>query len=297
MQTHLEFCQNHEHQRHVYPNKSNDIVHFKQYQKLHKTPFVVYADFESFIEPFDNKIGKGTPQYQNHTPLGFCYAIKCMDEEIYKEKIVLYTMEKECEDIGKEFVDCLEEDLKEVYEVLKTEVPIKMTEKDQENFNNAENCYACKKELGDDRVRDHCHLTGKYRGAAHSKCNLRMRVPEFVPVLFHNLEGYDSHLFIKSLGLSEGTINCIPKTDEKYISFSKKIVMETFTNEDGKELKKTLEIGFLDSLKFTLKSLDSLVGGLKTDQFYALEKGMGTNELLKKKGVFPYEFMTGFDKL
>ena len=89
-------------------------------------------------------------------------------------------------------------------------------------------CYACGIELADDRVRDHCHLTGKYRGAAHS--NLRMKTPKFVPFLFHNFEGYDSHLFIKSLGLSKGKINCIPKTDEKYISFSKSVVMD---NEGG----------------------------------------------------------------
>ena len=104
-------------------------------------------------------------------------------------------------------------------------------------------------------------------------------------------------VFVKSLGLSEGKINCVPKTDEKYISFSKSIVMETYTDEDGKEHEKTLEIRFLDSFKFTLKALDSLAGNLKSDQFKTLENEMGTSELLKKKGVFPYDFMTGFDKL
>ena len=110
--------------------------------------------------------------------------------------------------------------------------------------------------------------------------------PMFVPVLFHNLEGYDSHLFVKSLG---GKVNCIPKTDEKYISFSKKIKYDPEA--------KPLEIRFLDSIKFTLKSLDDLVKGLGSGQFKNLERGLGTHELLKKKGVFPYEFMTGFDKL
>ena len=298
LQTHLEYCQNHDHQHHVYPEPSkNDVVYFKQYHKLHKIPFVVYADFESFIEPIDNKIGKGTVQYQKHTPSGFCYTIKCMDEKIYEGKTMLYTMKEEGEDIGKKFVSSLEEDLKEVYKILNTEIPIRMTKLEEEKFKTVKNCYACKQKLGNDRVRDHCHLTGKYRGAVHFECNLKMRVPKFVPVLFHNLEGYDSHLFVKSLGFSEGKINCIPKTDEKYISFSKEIVMETFTDKNGKEQEKTLEIRFLDSLKFTLKSLDSLVGGLKSDQFKTLEKEMGTNELLKKKGVFPYEFMTSFDKL
>ena len=297
LETHLKLCQNHDHQHHVYPNGENNYVFFKQYQKIHRIPFVIYADFESFAEPVDKKIGKGTTQYLKHTPSGFCYTIKCMDESIYKGKTVIYTMKEDGEDIGKKFVEYLENDLKEVYKILKTTIPIRMTDQEEANLKNAKVCYVCKEDLENDRVRDHCHLTGKYRGAAHSICNIKMRVPEFVPVLFHNLEGYDSHLLIKSLGLSEGKIDCIPKTDEKYISFSKEVVIETITDKEGKEHEKTLEIRFLDSLKFTLKSLDSLVGGLRPEQFTTLEREMGTSKLLKKKGVFPYEFMTEFDKL
>ena len=251
---------------------------------------MVYADFECFLSPVDNKIGKGTAQYQHHTPSGFCYTITCMEDSIYKPKTVLYTMKNDGEDVGRKFVESLESDLKDVHDILTTEVPIQMTDDDETCFNAARDCYACGLELKDDRIRDHCHLTGKYRGAAHSKCNLKMRTPTFVPVLFHNLEGYDLHLFIKSLGLSEEGISCIPKTDEKYISFSKNAVM-------GKEYEKKLEIRFLDSLKFRLKGLDGLVKGLAPEQFKHLERGLGTGELLKKKGVFPYEFMTGFDKL
>ena len=215
-----------------------------------------------------------------------------MEESVYNDKTVLYTAKKDGEDIGKKFVECLESDLKKVYKILKTTVPIKMSVQEEASFKAATVCYACGIELEGDRVRDHCHLTGKYRGAAH-----RMRTPEFVPVLFHNLEGYDSHLFIKSLGLSGEKIRCIPKTDEKYISFSKDAVMGTVIDEEGKKHELTLEIRFLDSLKFTIKSLDSLVKGLGPDQFKTLEKEMGTSELLEKKGVFPYEFMTDFDKL
>ena len=126
-------------------------------------------------------------------------------------------------------MESLEEDLKEIYKILKTVVPIKISEQEEEIFKNTVQCYACGLDLKEDRVRDHCHLTGKYRGAAHSKCNLRMRTPKFVPVLFHNLEGYDSHLFVKSLG---GHIKCIPKTDEKYISFSKYIKINDNTRND-----------------------------------------------------------------
>ena len=67
------------------------------------------------------------------------------------------------------------------------------------------------------KVRDHCHFTGKYRSATHNQCNSRMKKTNFIPVIFHNLQNYDSHLFIKNLGFTEGNINCIPKTEEKYI--------------------------------------------------------------------------------
>ena len=339
LENHLELCQNHDHQWHVYPNKHNMHAFFKQFQKTHRAPFVVYADFECFVEPTDNKIGKGTVQYQKHTPSGFCYTIKCMNETIYEDKTVLYTAKEEGEDIGKKFVKSIEKDLKEVYKILKTVVPIKISEKEEESFKNAVKCYACGLDLEEDRVRDHCQLTGKYRGAARSKCNLRMRTPKFVPVLFHNLEGYDSHLFVKSLG---GDVSCIPKTDEKYISFSKYIEINDNTRDDEEmrliqavresnwtreeisemvdwtdeeidqvlnltdeeiecekpKLKsEALEIRFLDSIKITLKSLDALVKGLGPGQFKSLEKEMGDNKLLKKKGVFPYEFMSDFEKL
>ncbi len=119
--------------------------------------------------------------------------------------------------------------------------------------------------------------------------------------LLHNLEGYDSHLFVKSLGYNTNeNIKCIPKMDEKYISFSKSVPAgEIHVGEDGEEYQDTIELRFLNSLKFTQSSLDKLAGNLREDQFKTLEKEMGTKniELLKRKGVFPYEFMTGFDKL
>ena len=71
-----------------------------------------------------------------------------------------------------------------------------------------------------DKVRDHCHFTGKYRGAAHKLCNLPFKKPKFTQVILHNLANYDWHLFIKRLGKSEGDIKCIPNNEEKDISFS-----------------------------------------------------------------------------
>ena len=68
-------------------------------------------------------------------------------------------------------------------------------------FEKATHCHICGDVLGGDKVWDHFHFKGKYRSAAHNKCNLAFHVPKFFPVFFHNLSGYDSHIFIKNLGM------------------------------------------------------------------------------------------------
>ena len=73
-----------------------------------------------------------------------------------------------------------------------------MTPEDEIAFENVEICHICDKKLDNDKVRDHCHLTGKYR-IARDYCNKNYQIPKFFPVIFHNLTGYDSHLFIKNL--------------------------------------------------------------------------------------------------
>ena len=82
----------------------------------------------------------------------------------------------------------------------------------------------------DEKVRDHCHFTGEYRVAAHNSCNVNCRKPLILPVIFHNLQGYDAHLFIKELSKIEGDVSCISTTEERYISFSKKIKVDEYTS-------------------------------------------------------------------
>ena len=110
-----------------------------------------------------------------------------------------------------------------------------LTQEEEITFKKAKYCNICEEELGKDRVRDHCHFTGKYRGAAHNKCNLKCRKPRVLPVIFHNIQGYDAHLFIKQLAKIPGKLDCVPSTEEKYISFSKHI------NSFNSSLSKFLE--------------------------------------------------------
>ena len=111
-----------------------------------------------------------------------------------------------------------------------------MTKHDEMAYDNSTLCHIRKEEHGEDRVRDHCHLYGKFRGAAHEVCNLKYKVPKFFPIVFLNLSGNDSHLFIKTLGNSEGDISCIPNNEENYISFTKPVIVDKFVNKEGKKI-------------------------------------------------------------
>ena len=211
---HLEYCSTHEAVKTEMPGEGT-ILSFKNYNRSMRVPFIVYADFESFIKPIDtcepNPENSYTKQYQKHTPSSFCYYIKCFDDEVYYQNPVTYTASTENEDVAHIFVNMLEEDVKSIYKRFDKPKKMLFGAKEREEFDEATECWICHGELGLDRVRDHCHLTGKYRGAAHNKCNLQYRRPKFIPVVFHNLSGY-----------AEGNINCIPNNEEKYISFSKR---------------------------------------------------------------------------
>ena len=99
-------------------------------------------------------------------------------------------------------------------------------------YDNSTLCHICNEKLGKDRMRDYCHLSDKFRGAAHEICNLKYKIPKLAPVEFHNLSCYDSHLFIKTLGTSKGDISCIPNNEENYISFTIQVIVDKFVNDE-----------------------------------------------------------------
>ena len=99
-------------------------------------------------------------------------------------------------------------------------------------------------------MRHHCHLSGKFGGAVHEVCNLKYKVPTFLPVVFQNLSGYDSQIFIKTLGNTEGDISCIPNNEVNYISFTKQVIVEKFVNKEERNVNVKRELRFIDSLRF-----------------------------------------------
>lgn len=157
-------------------------------------------------------------------------------------------MQQEGEDVAQVSVERLERDIRLLHNLPRAR-PIMMTVEDKENHKNATICWLCEESQEDDKVRDHCHFTGKYRGAAHNTCNLKHRLPRFVPVYFHNLEGYDAHLFVRNLATTEGEIRCILNTEENYISFSKKIKVGEYEDKRTKRMKSiSQDLRFVDSV-------------------------------------------------
>ena len=284
LKIHEEYCLKNQAIRIEMPEEGS-LVTFIHHQRSIKVPFVVYADFEAFTEEIStceqNDKFSFTQKYQKHKPSGFCYKIVCFDER-YNQKPVLFRARSEDEDVSAIFVEMLERDIKRIQEKFDFSKKMIFSPKDKDDFEKARVCWICQKEFGSEKkVRDHCHFTGKYRGAAHVKCNLQFKKPKFTPVIFHNLSGYDAHLFVKNLGKSEGNIKCIPNNEEKYISFSKDIVVGEYKNKKGEKVEVKHEIRFLDSFKFMASSLESLVGNLGLEKLIQTKKEFGEKAELR----------------
>jgi len=187
--------------------------------------------------------------------------------------------------VGQHFVNALMKEADEIIKIMNKVVPMEITKKQEKSFKIAQDCHICGIRLGKDRVRDHDHLTGEYRGAAHNHCNLEYgwkrdkngNVIYQIPVIFHNLRGYDSHLIIKSLTKKVKQVKCIPSSTEKFITFS------------------INNLQFIDSLSFIQASLEQLVESLsQTKALHSVQDVSSFNDLtqeqidlLSHKGLYP----------
>ena len=268
------------------PDKDNNILKFNNFHKQQPVPFVIYADFEAITEKIhgcqQNNESSYTEAYQRHRDCGYGYKVVCCYDDKYTKKIQLYRGEKTVY----KFMENMLEEVKYCQKAMKTffNKPLKMTKEDEEEFKKATTCHICDKKYTekDIRVRDHCHITGKYRGSAHQDCNLKLRInPEEIkiPVIFHNLRGYDSHFIMQEIGaiVKNNTytkngkeikmdINAIPNNMEKYMAFML-----------GNHLT------FIDSFQFMSSSLDKLVSNLPAE---ALKY---TNKRFQKEKIQSYD--------
>lgn len=284
------------------PDLKSNVVRFKNFQNELKYPFVIYADTESLLKPPGKSVFSPnckTQAIQQHEIHSIGYYFLDANEEIKS----YYASHR-----GSNCVDWFMNELTNIamdaFDFLETKRSmIALTQKQEKAFHSATVCHICKERFIANRtdkthckVRDHCHLSGQYRGPAHSICNLNYQVSRFIPVMMHNLCGYDLHLLIKNIANTQpidGAVKIIPHNTEKYITFIKTMRGVGRRSENRKYVNE-IKFKFIDSLRFMNASLDSLARSLQPENKRILKKEclkMGYSHemftLLNRKGVFP----------
>ena len=258
-------------------------ISFKNYSKHLQTSFKIYADFECILKPtssiddsYENT--SFTKKYQSHIPCSFAYKAIFVDNKFSKD-IVIY----KGKDAVHRFIEKILEEDDYCSKIMRQyfNKNLIMSLDVEEIFQLSNKCWICDKLFnpGGEKVRDHCHISGKFRGAAHFSCNTNVELSKKIPVIFHNLRGYDSHLTIKEISNFDVKVSVIPNGLEKYMAFT--INRNVF---------------FIDSMQFMNSSLDSLVKNLGNKDFkYLSEEFSGKFlEIVKEKGVYPYEYIDTF---
>ena len=282
--------------------EKGDKVYFKNHHKQLPVPFIIYADFEALTEKIQgcqpNNEKSYTEAYQKHTDCGYGYKVVCCYDDKYSKPVQIHRGENAVH----KFMENTLEEVNWCKSKMKKHFnkPLKMTKENEIDFKKAIKCHTCDQQYTDKdiRVRDHCHITGKFRGSAHQDCNLKLRIkPDNIkiPVIFHNLRGYDSHFIMQQIGEiakkhayknkrgeeCHMNINCIPNNMEKYLAFML-----------GNHLV------FLDSLQFMNSSLDNLIKNLPDEAFKYTKQEFEKEQfnLMKQKGIYPYDHMDSFDR-
>ena len=176
-----------------------------------------------------------------------------------------------------------------------------LTKAQWKDYKGVSSCHICFKPFKEDnrKVGDHYHYNGIYRGAAHLLCNLQYKIPSYIPVVFHNLSGYEAHMFIKQLAKCRSRMGVIKKDKEDYISFSVSVEVGKYIDKNREEKSREIDLRFIDSLKFMSSSLDSLVNNLacRGDEFFGFKDYKESQyKLLIQKGIYPYEYVDDWDK-
>ena len=202
LEEHKKICENNKYCRVEMPNEDNKIIKHNQGEKSMKHPSIIYADLECILEEMNtyhsNPEESSTTEINKHTPSGYSLFTHCSFDKTNNK--LDYYRGKDC---MKNFCKDLRKHVEKIINYEKKKM-IPLTNKKEKKHNKQKVCYMCKEEfMANDKkyckVKDHCHLTGKYRGAAHNICNLRYKITKKIPIVFHNGSKYDYHFIIKEL--------------------------------------------------------------------------------------------------
>ena len=262
LEAHKKICENRDCCHAEMPIKDNSTIKYNQGEKSIKLPFAVYADLECLLEKIitcqNNPNELSTTEINKHTPSDYSLFTHCSFDKS-KNKLN-HHRSKDC---MKKFCKDLREHATKIINCEKKKMT-PLTTKEKIHYNEQEICYICKKKFDKSdkknyKVRDHCHYTGKYRGAVHNICNLRYEILKEIPAGIHNGSTYDYHFIIKELVKEfEGNFECLGENTEKYITFSAPIKKKI----ENKNIEITYKIKFIDSYRFMSMPLAKLIDNL-----------------------------------
>ena len=283
LQIHLEICNKFKARKILMPKEK--YYEFSDYRKLYRHEYLIFTDFESILVRENDKISKNTTVIEKHIECTYSLvAVNDKSEVIFKR---VYT--------GQDCMDHFFKTLRllcfNLISFLNDYIEMEtLTEEQKYLIRQTNICILCEKsfENESDKRIDHDHLTGKFRSVLHNNCNLKYRIPNKIPIIFHNLTNYDEHFIIQSLKNNViNNISIIPQSFEKY---------KAFLIDNMK---------FLDSCQFLGQSLEQLTKNLVgsnyefpivNNVFKRSIKNDRQKELLLRKSVYMYEYMDSFDK-
>ena len=267
LEIHERLCDNNDYCSVEMPAKFNKILKYNHGEKLLKTPFVIYVDLACLLikqlSCQNNPKESYTERNAMHEPCGYSldlvysFDLKESKHSFYRGKSSVKRFCSELKELGTKIVNYQQKEM------------IPLTDNENKYYEEQKECYICQKEFCYNKkqkkrfklykkVRDHCHFTGKFRGAAHSICNLNYKVPQEILVKFHNGSKYDYHFIIKELAEAfKGEFECLGENTEKYISFSVPIKKE---HNNGETI--TYKTKFFDTCRFMPSKLSNLVDNL-----------------------------------
>ena len=286
-QIHTHLCQG-KGPRYQMPTIQKASMSFSAFTNLIECPFVMYCDLESLIEK-EKKIDEGKMYSARlHTPISVGALTVCRSNPQFNSQPFLYTG-KDC---IRKLLDYIHNEYDRICQVLDMcEFPMQLTPSEEQSFYNATHCQSCYKDFvntRNDKVRDHDHLSGKFRKTLCNRCNLTYaKKRNALYVFFHGLSNYDLHFIIQEMHTYDenNRINIIPKTSEKYLSLS------------------VNNIHLKDSYQFLQASLSELAKNLKTkgnDMFKITAqyiKDEKKRDMFFQKGIYPYSYMDNIKKL
>ena len=284
--------------------EAETIVSFKNFKAKQPIPAFMVADFESYLKPVEENT-RGL--LHHHHPISFGIKVvvappyrqlECFRQYVNQHVIV----ETNSEQLSKKFLEKVLSLGNELYHIISNHHElIQWDNLEKEEFLNSWICHICEKPIGNqfDKVADHDHLTGRFRGPAHNSCNLNYNFDKLkIPVVLHNYRGYDSKMIMQDIGKLHpsltSNLNVLAQNSEQF---------------------KTMSLGrirFIDSFLHLPSSLCQLVKNLaaevkqdiiqakKVFHHLASEFGYLNDEdfsLLLRKGVFPYTWLDDPQKL